>query len=738
MDLEIFSNLNKNRYFRNISRDKNLIFSVLLICLFWALVYLLLFYKSGYESKATVWIKNLATEEFVASLDTQSQLTPLTTAGNPILTQIEILKSEQLKNAIADYKLKQGIKIDPKKIDIGIKNKTNTDMLGLSYVDKTPAQAQQTLKEALKEYENINLTINRKIKTSRREYIDLKLNEITQKLHDVRKQIRDYKTKNLAISLEEESSQLVAQEMLMNAKQEDTLAQIKNTSSSIRELEKQLSLSPKAAINAVALGSGNQNLTKLREDLNTAIQDYEFDSAKLADTNPKMVAQRNKINAINKQIKKQIELSIGKYAKSQKINIFDPVREDLVKRLAEQQSDLMGLQAAQKSIANGITKIKLEQSKMPEKKLNLDNMEQEEQALSDAYNQLKEKQIEARIKEAEAVSNIVIVDQPSLPRGASFPTAFQTLVLAVIFGMFAGVCVSLLKTFVEDICDDVDSIEEITGTSIIGTIPWIDDFVSGEQIQLIQGLAYDNIVSNLMIKCYKNNKKVLTFTSSSLKKTHPTRIYQIATRLKKSGHSVVIVDCDFRIPTIFKTANVEDKVKVNLSELIVSLEQKLHQQQETEDDKPKSRANVSYQDLLMTKEVKSALVADDLGIRHIGNKDAIFEPCEYFGTMAFEYIIHILRQKFDWVLLDTGVAHVTPEFLIISKLSDGVVLLVNKTITYTTISTIAKSLKNSNIPFIGTIVREADSKLSLDYKKYLSFQQDSSIIQNKESLRSEG
>ncbi len=56
-----------------------------------------------------------------------------------------------------------------------------------------------------------------------------------------------------------------------------------------------------------------------------------------------------------------------------------------------------------------------------------------------------------------------------------------------------------------------------------------------------------------MIKCYKGQKKVLTFTSSSLKKSQPTITYQIAKRLRKSGHSVVIIDSDFRIPTAFKS-----------------------------------------------------------------------------------------------------------------------------------------------------------------------------------------
>lgn len=724
LDLDITTNLNKNRYFRNLFTDRKLILSVMLIFLSWAIVYLLLFYRPAYKSKAKVWIKNLATEEYVTALDnTQSQLTPLTQAGNPLLTQMEILDSDQLKRAIVNYKAKQGKKISIKSVKIKVKNRPNTDILDLTYKGSSPEDAQQTLQEILKNYEDINLTINRKIRTSRREYIDLKLDEISQKLLEVRNQLKTYRTKSLSIDIIEQSKQLVDQQVLMSTKLADTRAEEKNKNSSAAELKNLLSLNSKEAINAAALG-GNPVLVQLREDLYKAVQEYASDSAKLADTNPKMLAHKNKIKAINEQIKKQMQLSIGRYAANQKVNIFDPVRGDMVKNLAVNQMELMGLQAQEASLQSSIKKNAQEISKIPENKFNLDNLEQEEFVLSEAYKQLKEKQIEAKIKEAEAVSNIVIVDNPSLAEGASFPTGFQTLILALIFGGFEGIFVSLLKTYLEDVCENSETIEEITGTSLIGTIPWIDPIIENDQLQNIYSLAYDNIVSNLMIKSFKDNKKVITFTSSSLKKTHPTRIYQVATRLRKAGHSVVVLDCDFRIPTIFKTAQIEDKVKINLSELIVNLEQKIHQANEEDENKPK---NANVQELLLNREIRSALTADEQGILYLGNKEIILEPCEFFGTVAFGFIMKFLKEKYDWVLIDTGVAQITPEFLIISKLSDGVVLLVNKTITYTTLQTITKSLKNANIPFIGAIVRETESKLADDYKKFLNLQLDNSL-----------
>ena len=707
------NSLSKNRYIRNFGRDKKLIFTVILIVLMWSLIYLAIFYKPSYKSNAKIWIKNLATDEFVANLSDESQLTPLTAAGNPLLTQIEILKSGQLKDFIAKQIRKSTVNKD-KSINIDkiieVKNKPGTDILSITFTWDNPKEAKVLLNSVLEEYDNINLLINKKIRTARRKYIELNLSQIDKKLYEIRDKLKKFKSTNLAINIDEESIKLVDQKINTSTKLEDLDASINNTSSSVAELEDKLALKSAEAINAVALGSGNQTLVKLRGDLNTSVQQYEFDSSKLADTNPKMIAQKNKITAINAQIKDQIKLSLGKYAKNKGINIFDPVRERLVENLVTNQTKLIGLQAEKLSINNTIDKINLEQSKIPQKKFTLDNLEQEERTLSKAYDQLREKQIEARIKEAEAVSNVVVIDPPSAPTGISFPAPLQVLIIAFMLGCSFGFTVSILKTLIEDVCDDIESIEEITGASIIGTIPWLKHLILNDQYQFIHGIAYNNIVSNLMIKCYKHNTKVLTFTSSSLKKPQSSILYYLACRFKKLGHSVVVVDSDFRIPTLLEHALVDHKVKTNLSDLIVSLETKMR----------KSK-------IIEAQDVLSALVEDEKGIHHLGNKEMVFDPYEYFGTSSFEAIIAILKNEFDWVLIDTGAAHITPEFLIISRLSDGVILFVNKTITYTILKNISKTLKNAGIPMVGTIVREFGSRLEKDYEKYLRHQEDQII-----------
>ena len=194
-----------------------------------------------------------------------------------------------------------------------------------------------------------------------------------------------------------------------------------------------------------------------------------------------------------------------------------------------------------------------------------------------------------------------MIDSPTLPEGASFPSRGQVLIISLILGIISGFSVSILKTLLEDVCDDVEAVEQITETSTIGTIPWLKYHILSEPSEFIHKIAYNNIVSNLMIKCYKNNNKVLVFTSSSLKKPQSSVLYYLACRLKKLGHSVAVIDSDFRIPTLLKDAAIEHKVKTNLSDLILSLETKF-----------RTTRTVDAQ------EVLNALVEDEKGIKGQG------------------------------------------------------------------------------------------------------------------------
>ncbi len=697
-----------NRYIRDLSKNKVLIITITFIIMFWSIVYLFVFHESLYESKAKILIKDMGNESLLTDYASQSMLKSLTSAGNPLLTQKEIIQSKQLEHKIQNYIKEKFPNSSYKnfviKKNVKVKLKPATDVISISLKWLSPEESKQLLVVALNEYKNINISIKNKLKEQRRIFLDLKFEEVDEKLKKIRNEIKNYKSQNLVSDIRIENQKMIMEKVRLSSEIENLNALIDKSSALKTELKNKLNLDYKEAINAVALGEGNTILTKLRNDLNEANQKYQFDIIKYADTNPKIVALKSRIQIIQDQIKNQIEISIGKYVETdRKFSIYDPVRQSMINNLVKAETDYISYQAQKKSILKSLNKINLYISKQPQKQLILANFKQEENNLSNAYDEISLKRMEAKIQEAETVSNISIIDEPSLPDNPSFPTTSHIICLSVLTGLGFGFLASFFKTLLEDVCDEIDYIEKVTKSSILGIVPWLNDKdFDIDKAEYMNKIAYSNILSSLMSRCYRKKVNILTFTSTSVKRPHSTAMNNLAERLINLGRSVVIVDTDFRIPASHAGSDLAKEIKVNFSDLILYAE-----------NQAKNKRNMNE------RKVLDALVKDSKGIYHLLNREFRFEPYDYFGTAGYSLILKILGENFDWVLIDTSAAHISPEFSMIAKRSGGVVLFVNKTATYLILNQVTKTLESSHIPIIGAIVRKANPEMEKAYDSYV-------------------
>ena len=703
------SKIAKNRYVQNFQKDSKLILTGIIIFIFWSVLFLLLFYKPVYKSSALVWVKSMTPDTFVVDFDKESQIAPLTSTGNPILTQMEILKSRTLSSYLFEYiknnfpqMLKDVKSSDDLKGMMKVDYKAGSDILEISLNDNNPVRAKSLLDEYLRKYQALNTNLNKEIKSNKRKYIDEKLADVSNKLFNIRNYIKQYKKNTLSINIDEETNRLVDHKADILSQIETVSASINNTNGLIKALESQLSMNSKEALNAVALGIGNDNLNKLRNSFYETTQEYVSDRVKMAETNPKLVALKNKIGIINNQIKDQVRLTLGNYTGKNNINIFDPSREKLVTDLVTAQTQLFGYKAQKNSLLKSLHNINHLQSQVPERKFTLDNLGQEEKDLALAYDQLKQRQIEARIKEAEETNNIVVVDNPSIPRSQSFPHKLHIIILAIFSGGIFGLFMSALKTYFEDVCEGLDCIKRLTKSQILGIVPWTKSKILTDRNKAVFDISYKNIATNLTIKCYKKGIKSLAFTSTSPQKCRSTMLYNLACELKKSGKPVILVDADFMAPTIHKDANITEKIQTNLSELIISIEDKIRENQE-----------------IGAKEILNAIVEDENGLKYLVNNFSIEEPYEYFATTAFNVILVTLKDNFAWILIDTPPAAIAPEFLIISKQTDGAVLFTNISVKYSALKEISGLVTDNDIPIIGTIVREKGANIEKDYAEYM-------------------
>ncbi|MEW5821148.1 MAG: hypothetical protein AB1782_13225 [Cyanobacteriota bacterium] len=702
------NNIYINRVFKKLLGDKKLFIVISIIVFFWIIIYLVAFYEPKYTSRATVILVDTSTPTYVTNLEGESGFA---NNSKEAITQLEILDSFQLSNFLMNY-IKEKYPNDLNKnineqkfynkLQKRLKGKTKlaTDIINISFSWNDPKKAQILLKQILKEYKNINLTINKEIQTNRRQYIDETLAKVEVRLEKVRVDIANYMKSNLAISIDEESRRLVNQNVNFETRLKMTNASIQRYRSTIKDIENKLGLNTKDAIQAVALGADNKNLAQLRAQLDENLQQLAFDSIKMAPTNPKIVARNKSIEEIKKQIQEQIMLSIGKEMKEGSVNIYDPVRTKLVLDLVDAQTEHASLVAEKHSLEQSIKEIDKTQAAIPNKKYTLENLEQQEKNLSIAFDELKKKQIEAHIKEAEISSNIVIIDPPDFPESQSFPTILHIVLMGLAFSFLLTIVVSILKTLIENVCEGVNEIESTTGKKIIGVLPWYDETQKEEEIEKIDEIAYESILSNILIKNYSANAKVLTFSSNSIKKYNSKVVYKLATKLNKLGHSVVVIDSDLRNPTLYRDSNIEDTYKTQLSDLILDIGLKLRQNQ---------KINIKY--------IQENLSKDSNGLSLLSNVKPVNNSYDYFAGNTFELIIDTLKENFDWILIDTPTVTLAPEVFVIAKRSDSFILITTIKVTYSLLKRIVNDLREANINFIGCIIRDKNVNVS----EYLEF-----------------
>ncbi len=147
----------------------------------------------------------------------------------------------------------------------------------------------------------------------------------------------------------------------------------------------------------------------------------------------------------------------------------------------------------------------------------------------------------------------------------------------------------------------------------------------------------------------KNNAcKVMLFTSSQQKEGKSTVSLNTAITLcSDKEKKVVLVDCDFRKPTINRL--LDFTTDAGLSDYLLE--------------------EVGIKDILHSSMIPN------LTIVPAGNRPT--NTCELFSTDTMAQFVSHLKEQFDFVIIDTPPILAFPDTVILAPLSDGVVFVIN-------------------------------------------------------------
>ena len=419
-------------------------------------------------------------------------------------------------------------------------------------------------------------------------------------------------------------------------------------------------------------------------------------SARYTDAHPAIATVKSRIGRIEEQIQEQIKVSYRNLNENQALIGADSIKMRMAENLISSESRYTDLKTESKALNEVLISLKRKKAAIPQKQFTMVSYLQQENSWANIVNILQEKQVENEVVKDGMIANTGLVDYPLTPFNCTFPGRGQFVFLFMMFSALLASFFVVVRDVLRNNYENPEQIEQELEVPVLGVIPWLErEFYDEpdvmEETASFYSLAYQKAVSGMRIKGYNSDKKVLAFTSAGFSKVRSTVIMNLAYGLNKTGQSVVVVDADFRTPSVGRELGFETSPKYNLAELLTVISRDLR------DNNDFDREKIS----LYARPVPKV---DDFFI--IPNNGNVSDPGEFLYSGAFSRLIKSLRSNYDWVLVDTPPVMAVPDALTVGSFVDGMILVTGLDVNRAVLRKIHKQFEAYGIDIFGVVARE--------------------------------
>ena len=198
--------------------------------------------------------------------------------------------------------------------------------------------------------------------------------------------------------------------------------------------------------------------------------------------------------------------------------------------------------------------------------------------------------------------------------------------------------------------------------------------------------AYNSLRTNLFFSFpEKEGCKVLAITSTMQKEGKTTTSINTTIAIAESGKKVLLIDCDLRKPKLGSITKVNGKT--GLSNVLID----------------------------------SSLLASSIH-RYSENIDVLTagsippNPSELLGSERMKTLIDVLRERYDYIILDTPPVDMVTDAMVLAPVYDGVLLVIRMSYTLKpALTTAIEQLTYSGAKIIGTVLNSVDRDQSTYY-----------------------
>jgi capsular exopolysaccharide synthesis family protein len=247
-------------------------------------------------------------------------------------------------------------------------------------------------------------------------------------------------------------------------------------------------------------------------------------------------------------------------------------------------------------------------------------------------------------------ARVVVEQRASIPGEPVTPKKSRNIAASLAVGLLLGVGLALLRNLLDNTVKDQQTLEQITGVGLVGSIPLDRErrkvaTISFDGNKSAIAEAFRKLRTNLQFLAVDNPPRVIVVTSSLPNEGKTITAINIALALAEAEHNVLLVDGDLRRAMLGKYLNLVGSV--GLSTVL------------------SGGASVS--------EVLQQTGSPRLSVLTSGAIPP--NPSELLGSLSAKKVLAEMRAQFDYVIVDSSPLLAVTDAAILAANSDGVLIM---------------------------------------------------------------
>ncbi len=500
------------------------------------------------------------------------------------------------------------------------------NIIDLSISGITPQKNEDLLKYLINLYVQADIDDHNRIADSTIAFINNRLESVSQSLTSVDKDIESFKKANKLTDLTNDANELLQTSTTVNQSMQDKQVQYRV----VDDLENYLS----------------------NADNNTRVMPT---TAPISD--PAFVQTLDKYNSLELQRQSQLQTSTEANPNIKSIDIqLGQLRGDLLSMLRTYKK---GLNTEQNDLVSRNSEMQGSIEKVPTQQRTYLDFTRQQNVLQGLYSYLLETREQTAVSKSNSLTDVRIIDEPIRAPLPYFPSIIIIVAAIIFLGLFIPSLVLFLRELLNKRVISADDINNATNVPVVANISHTKS-KKGEKLVISKDTRtevseqFRTLRTNLQFLMPDASEKVMLITSSMGGEGKSFVLLNLASAIAISGKKVLIMELDLRKPNIYPKLNVNDSI--GFSNYVIS--------------------DIKAADIVQPTDVHPNLY-------FVGPGTIPPNPSELLASQnKVEQLFNDVRNKFDYILVDSAPIGLVTDALLLSKYTDMVLYIVRQRYTY--------------------------------------------------------